>query len=630
MSALDALLARLPRTALFVGKGGVGKTTCAAGIAAFLAARGEKTLLVSTDPAASLSSVLGTPVSTSDRSVRGYRRLAARQLSTEQLRHAFLAEWRDTIAEIVDRGTYLERSEVDGLVDAALPGADEIFALLALADLIAENGGYERLVVDTAPTGHTLRLLALPQTFSALLSMLDAMQEKHRFIVRALAHGYRRDRADEFLGTMRARIDGLRAALTDESAVAAVVVTRLEPVVAAETRRYLTELRALHLRVAAVVENAVPTGKRVASAVKSSVPRFRIPLAAEPPRDLAAILSTLAAASEVRRASGAKKAPSRAVRAPRGSRRIDASGGTAIGELVRTLTIVGGKGGVGKSTVACALGLAAATGAERNRVLLVSTDPAPSLADAFGENDQAWSRRDVEHEMRDVPGLVVRQMDAGAAFARMRDAYQTRIDSIFDALVGHGVDATADRAIVRELLALAPPGIDELFALSLLGDALAEARFDRIIVDPAPTGHLMRLLELPAIALDWSHRLMRLMLQYRELVALGDAAADLIAFAKRTRTLNAMLRDASQCGAIVVSLDEPVVRAETARLVSALAEREIDVTAVVWNRLVGGPSPLPRTAARRQFCAIEVTPPPVGSAAIRRWSASWSDCSARH
>ena len=128
----------------------------------------------------------------------------------------FLDRWRDTIAEIIDRGTYLDRDDVDGLVDAALPGVDEIFALLALADILADDAApYARIVVDTAPTGHTLRLLALPETFRALLSMLDLMQDKHRFMVRALTHRYRRDRADDFLDEMRARIDALRAALAD-------------------------------------------------------------------------------------------------------------------------------------------------------------------------------------------------------------------------------------------------------------------------------------------------------------------------------------------------------------------------------------------------------------------------------
>ncbi len=117
---------------------------------------------------------------------------------------------------------------------------------------------------------------------------------------------------------------------------------------------------------------------------------------------------------------------------------------------------------------------------------------------------------------------------------------------------------------MRDLLALAPPGVDELFALSVLGDALADGRFARIVVDPAPTGHLLRLLEMPAIALDWTHRLMRLMLKYRDVVGLGDAAAELLDFAKRTRALDGLLHDRERAGVMLVTLDEPVVRARDA------------------------------------------------------------------
>src|SRR5262249_11333518 len=156
------------------------------------------------------------------------------------------------------------------------------------------------------------------------------------------------------------------------------------------------------------------------------------------------------------------------------------------------------------------------------------------------------------------------------------DTYRTKIDALFDALVVRGVDVAHDRAILRELLALAPPGIDELFALSVLGDALAEQRFARIVVDPAPTGHLLRLLDMPAIALDWSHRIMRLMLKYREVVGLGETAHDLLDFAKRTRALESLLHDPSRCTVIIAALDEPVVRAEAGRLAGALAARSVD------------------------------------------------------
>ena len=585
MSALDALLDLLPRTSLLVGKGGVGKTTCATGLARGFAARGERTLLLSTDPAAALADVLGAPVGTDAAPVRGVANLDARQLDSATLRDRFLGRWRDVIAEIVDRGTYLDRSDVDGLVDAALPGVDEIFALLALADLLADTASpYARIVVDTAPTGHTLRLLALPETFRALLSMLDLMQDKHRFMVRALTHRYRRDAADEFLADMRRRIDGLRAALADGGALAAIIVTRDEPVVEAESRRYLEQLRALGVRIAAVVVNAASPASGQYR-LDPALPHVLVPLDARP-------------ASAGRESS------------------------QAAFPALPTLTIVGGKGGVGKSTIAATIAIVAAD-ERKGRVLLVSTDPAPSIADALDETGAEWTRVDAEYEPRDVPGLVVRQMDAASAFARIRDQYQERIDALFGALVSRGIDVQQDRAILRDLLALAPPGIDELFALSLLGDALAEGRFARIVVDPAPTGHLLRLLDMPAIALDWTHRLMRLMLKYREVVGLGDSAEELLAFAKRTRVLEHLLRDPAAAAMVIVALDEPVVRAETGRLAAAVRGRGIALAGIVWNRLTHVPSPLPDVEPARQYCAREASPAPIGAPALRAWARSW-------
>lgn len=614
----------LPRTTLIVGKGGVGKTTCAAGLAAHHAESGARTLVVSTDPAQTLADLIapGPRPAPTIQPVAVGPRLDAWLLDTAGLRNRFLDEWRETIGTIIDRGTYLDRDDVDGLIEAALPGADEIFAVLALGDAITDQGAsaYERIVIDTAPTGHTLRLLDLPSTFRAIVALLDTMQDKHRFMVRALTHRYRRDRGDEFIDRMLRRVGDLIAALADSSRAAALLVSRPEPVVIAESVRYLAALRNAGIAVGGIVVNVWTDQAAERRAIlplqnaDPTVPLLTLPRLSAPPTTLAsaqALVGRLAAVAK----------PARAVRTrPRSRARtttatpVDRELGSA---LTLPLTIVAGKGGVGKTTVACALGIASADAGER--VLLVSTDPAPSIADAL---DQAIG--DEDHAVDGVRGLTARQMDAAAAFGRFRDEYQTRIDALFDGLVGGGLDASYDRAVLRDLLMLSPPGIDELYAISVLGEALDASTFTRVIVDPAPTGHLLRLLDMLPIALEWSHRLMRLLLKYQDLVHLDDAGAALLAFARRTRRLGARLHDPAACGAIAVLLDESVVRAETTRLVGELRAREIPVRSLIWNRIAERPAALPVDPAIHQVLAEAADPPPIGVSALRRWSAGWT------
>ena len=643
---VDELLDALPPLALIVGKGGVGKTTCALGIAARLAARGDVTLLVSTDPANSLGPALGVTLeSGATREIRAG--LHAMQLDPAAARTAFLARWRDVLVTIVDRGTYLDADDIAGLVDAAFPGADEIFGVLVLADLLAgitkkaNDRRWNRLVVDTAPTGHTLRLLALPETFDALIALLESMQAKHRFMVSALTHRYRQDSADEFLAEMRGTLGSFRQSLRDRSRSAAVVVTRAESVVTHETARYVEALRLLGLAVAAVIIEALPeAGERVVddavgelAGLVRDVTLYAVRRIDPPPTGLTEAVASLGELEMV----GGERGNDRVGRGGKGLRKKGGevvslkSGGAprptrtereapiALSTLLRTLTIVGGKGGVGKTTVACALALSVAIdAAPAGNILLVSSDPAPSIGDALGIRRPRWAH-DGPVALEQIPRLHVWQMDAAAAFHDLRERYRDRIDSVFDSLLGKRVDIAHDRSILRDLLALAPPGIDELYALASLGETLAEATYARIIVDPAPTGHLLRLLQMPAVAIDWSHRLMRLIMKYREIAGITEAAADLVNFSRRTRALDALLHDETRSGVLLVSLDEPSVRAETSRLTELLRETGIAVIGEVLNR-----APVSDTADRMAVViAPESARPLVGVDAIRDWSSTW-------
>ncbi|HKW45851.1 MAG TPA: ArsA family ATPase [Gemmatimonadaceae bacterium] len=645
---MEQLFERLPGLTIVVGKGGVGKTTCAIGVAARLAARGEKTLLIATDPAESLAPALGITLAHGEaRAVEEATGLFAMQLDPVAARTAFLNRWRDVLITIVDRGTYLDTDDIGGLIDASMPGADEIFGLLVLAQLVTPDTGsaWNRIVVDTAPTGHTLRLLALPDTFTAMISLLDSMQAKYRFMVRALTRRYRRDAADDFLDEMRGTLGQLRETLSSPSRSAAILVVRPESVIVSETVRYAAALQERNVAIAAIVVDAMDRTDADEAATMSALTAvgpsdifFALPRLDPPPVGLSECAAALGRLDSVELAASQNESMQRARKGlQRRNRRsvVSKVGGPprpqnddrlraqrTVREMLRTLTIVGGKGGVGKTTVSCALAIFSVFD-DPNRtgdVLLVSTDPAPSIGDALGIGIANWARAGPQ-SLDVATGLYVWQIDAASAFSELRDRYRDRIDNLFDALTGGSIDIAHDRAILRDLLALAPPGIDELYALASLGDAVEAGRYERIIVDPAPTGHLLRLIELPALAIDWSHRLMRLIMKYREVSGLVEAAQDLVNFSRRTRALDRLLRDSSNAGVVLVSLDEPLVVAETNRLSSRLSAGGVAIHGLVRNRSERND---PRVNGRTPVVlAPEIDPPPVGVAAIRDWCERW-------
>ena len=609
MSAADALVARLPAAVLVVGKGGVGKTTCAAAIALRASDR-QETLLVSTDPARALPSVLGQRVDATATGIDYAPRLSARVLDAAALRSRFMERWGDVLRTILDRGTYLDDADIGPLVDTAFPGSDEIFAALEFARLLA-SGADRRIVIDTAPTGHTLRLLALPRTFRALIRLLDAMQAKHRFMVKTLTRRYRADEADAFLAEMTTDVAALEEALRDPLRCAAIVVTNPQPLVVAETQRYLRALSELQVHPRAIIWNSADFAAEL-QGTPAAVDEYIVPRLAESPagrdgldRWLRAMRSVSAPSRTRTRRRTPDVATARAVSA------LD-----AVGAMLRPLTIVAGKGGVGKTTIAAALALHAARDAV---TLVVSTDPAPSLSDALAQ-EIPDSDVAVSGETR----LFARQMDASAAFARLRDMYASRVDAMFEGLTAHGVDLARDRAIARDLLALAPPGIDEVYALSLIADALFERDYARVIVDPAPTGHFLRLLEMPELALVWSHQLLRLMLKYKDVVGLGDAAQDLLAFARTLRALDALLRDRARCAVVIVTLAEPVVEQETSRLAAEIARRNVGISAVISNRATDvDAGALPVVEGAMHFQAPSVEPAPIGREGLGQWLNLW-------
>src|SRR4051794_372134 len=248
------------RVLLFTGKGGVGKTTAAAATGALTAARGLKTLVISTDPAHSLADALG--VELGGEPVEVEPGLAGQQVNAQQ---RFERTWRDVQGYLLSA---LEAVGVDPLEAeelTLLPGAAEARALLAVREQI-DSGRYDVVIVDCAPTAETLRLLALPDALNWYMRRIWPVERR---VVRSLRPVLNRvssvpmptDVVFDAVERLHSELAAVRAVLADAERTTVRLVLTPEAVVVAEARRTMTTLSLYGYKVDAVLANRIiPTG----------------------------------------------------------------------------------------------------------------------------------------------------------------------------------------------------------------------------------------------------------------------------------------------------------------------------------------------------------------------------------
>lgn len=544
LDALNELASR--RVVLVGGKGGVGKTTVA--VAAALAfAQSRATILFTTDPASNLGDLLaGERVAN----------LTVEAIDAGALYARFLGENLESFLEIGDRGTYLDRDELQHFFELALPGVDELMAWMRIGEL-AEANPEGIVVVDTAPTGHTLRMLASSAQFRQVALALDAMQEKHRILIEQFTRRSVHDAMDEFIESFYAKAKARTELLTDASRAAFVPVTLSEPLVVEQTRRLIEETGGIDVPFV-VLNRAHPEccAAEDATARAALAPRRVV--------DAVRACAPLDSVDRVRAWSAGRleteQQPGKDSDVESVALRIDAP-----------VVLVAGKGGVGKTTCAASIALQLAVAHPDRRYVVISVDPAHSLPRLLADLDLP-------------PNLTVEAIDTRARWRRFRESFGDRIEETIEALTPRGLSAGSDIEAMRQLIEIAPPGADELFAIDRLADLTSDPSIAGVIVDTAPTGHFLRLIELPRTAGDWVREFIRILLRYRDLIPPGSLGQELVKASRALKDLDAMLRS-ERAAAIVVTRAERLVVAETERLLDELERRSIRIGGIVVNAI---------------------------------------------
>jgi arsenite-transporting ATPase len=244
-----------PRIILFTGKGGVGKTTSAAGTATLAARRGERTLVLSTDAAHSLADAFGEQIGAETTQVA--ENLWVHQVDAQR---RFERSWGDIQGYLM---SVLDAAGVDPITAEELtviPGAEEVLALLELRTH-ALSGRWDVIIVDCAPTAETLRLLALPEALNWYMTRVFGVQRRvvkalRPVLTRAAGVPMPEDSVFEAVERLHRDLEEVQRILTEKDSSVRLVLTP-ETVVVAEARRSLTTLSLYGYRVDGVIANRV-------------------------------------------------------------------------------------------------------------------------------------------------------------------------------------------------------------------------------------------------------------------------------------------------------------------------------------------------------------------------------------
>jgi arsenite-transporting ATPase len=537
---MNAWLKQAPKILLFTGKGGVGKTSLACASAIALADEGKNVLLVSTDPASNLDEVLQTALSADARPVNQVPGLQALNIDPLEAAARYRARMVDPLRGILpDESLRNIEEQLSGACTVEIASFNEFTALIGDPENLNR---YDHVVLDTAPTGHTLRLLSLPaawndfivenQTGSSCLGPLAGLKEQRKIYEQALQ------------------------ALQNKDMTRVVIVSRPDPSALREAARAAKELQQEQIKGLFLVINGVfkaegsedPLANAWEAKATKSLSKLPENLSTLPQCPLpfhpggligpASLRGFLSGTPGEFPESGKLEIPSHL------------SLETLVDQFIQQgpgVIMTMGKGGVGKTTVAAAL--ARALGKRGVPVHLSTTDPAAHIAEALGES---------------LPNVEVSRIDP-------REETRKHIEEVMEN-AGKDLDEAGRALLLEELRS---PCTEEVAVFQAFARTVAKGNDQFVVLDTAPTGHTLLLLDASEA-------------YHREVLRGKGELPDYVTH------LLPKLRDPAFTRVLLVTLPEATPVHEAQRLQEDLRRAQIETTGWILNQSLAGAAPTDR------------------------------------
>jgi arsenite/tail-anchored protein-transporting ATPase len=575
---------------MFSGKGGVGKTTLSCGFARRWAQEfpNEKIRLISTDPAHSLGDVLQLEIGDIAQPSPDLPNLSIQSLDAQKLLEEFKAKYGTVLELLVERGSFVEGEDLTPVWDLSWPGLDELMGLLEIERLLREKE-VDRVVVDMAPSGHTLNLFKLKDFLDILLDSVALFQEKHRVISQTLGGRYTPDEVDHFLVEMKSDFTEGKKLLEDSTFSGCLVVAIAEPMSLLETTRFLEGLITLDIPCSGVFVNRIITAETDRDRyyeqqqllqkfleLPGHQPVFVVPQQSQEPLGIEALDETISQLTKIEEVAIASPP---VIEWPT---KIPPYFTDFITEK-RQLLVIGGKGGVGKTTVAASIGWKLAHQYPDKNIRMISIDPAHSLGDAFGEQLGNEPKQLTEN-------LSAQEIDAQIILDQFRDDYLWELAEMMsgESQKEGAVKLAYSPQAWRQIVSQALPGIDEMLSLIAVMDLLEKKEQDLIILDTAPTGHLLRFLEMPSALGDWLAWIFKLWMKYQDVLGRVDLMGRLRKLRQQVMQAQKNLKNPNYTEFVGVVQAQNAIISEQIRLQKSLEKMGVSQRYVVQNRYIMG------------------------------------------